>query len=225
MASRRITERVPLPYLLGRCFFAGYSFIVRPGVIIPRSPIAELIRNRFEPWIRRAPRRVLDLCCSGGCIGIAAALEFPDAEVVLVDIDDNALDLARENVALHELEQRVQVVRGDLYRNVDGRFDLILTNPPYVDAADLRSMPAEHRHEPALALDGGADGLAIVGRIIEGAPMRLNPGGVLIGEVGGSTPALSRLFPKAPFIWVELEWGGEGELEVASLLWTAESAK
>jgi len=210
LVERRIAERLPLPYLLGECFFAGYPFIVRPGVIIPRSPIAELIRNQFAPWIRRPPARVLDLCCGGGCIGIATALEFPEAEVVLVDIDEAALDLARENVAMHRLEQRVQVVRSDLYTDVNGQFDLILTNPPYVDAADLRSMPAEYRHEPVLALDGGADGLVIVSRIIEGATRHLNPGGVLIGEVGGSASALSRLFPRTAFVWVELEWGGEG---------------
>lgn len=210
LAERRIVERQPLPYLLGRCTFAGHEFLVDQQVIIPRSPIGELILTGFRPWLRRRPARILDLCCGTGCIGIAAALEFPGVSVVLADISDEALELARKNVAHHGVGDRVSVVRSDVYAGIDGRFDLILANPPYVDAADLASAPAEYRHEPPLALDGGADGLKILRMIIDELPAHLDPGGVLIGEAGGSAAALSRAYPALPFIWVDLENGGEG---------------
>ncbi|MEZ5597194.1 MAG: 50S ribosomal protein L3 N(5)-glutamine methyltransferase [Pseudomonadales bacterium] len=210
LAERRVVERVPLPYLLGRWWFAGYEFLVEPGVIVPRSPIAELITHAFRPWLRRAPARVLDLCCGGGCIGIATALTFPDSEVVMTDIDPAAVALARRNIALHGLETRVRVLETDLYDGVEGRFDMILTNPPYVDAVDLAALPPEYAHEPVLALDGGGDGLDLMRRILAGAPARLSPGGILVGEVGASAAALCRSVPALPFVWVDLEDGGDG---------------
>ena len=210
LAERRVAERIPLPYLLGRCWFAGFEFLVEPGVIIPRSPTAELIINQFKPWLAAPPARVLDLCCGGGCIGIATALVFPDVEVVMVDIDDKAVDLARRNMALHGVQSRVQVLQGDLYDPVQGLFDLIITNPPYVDATELAAMPDEYRHEPLRALDGGEHGLDLVTRILGGAKRRLTPRGVLIGEVGASAGALALAAPRTPFVWVELEAGGEG---------------
>lgn len=210
LADRRVNERIPLPYLLGRSRFADVEFLVAPGVIIPRSPIAELIHNTFRPWIHELPARVLDLCCGSGCIGIATALRFPDAQVVLADIDDAALALARRNVELHGLEDRIEVLRSDLFEAIEGDFDLILTNPPYVDMADLAAMPLEYHHEPVRALVGGDDGLDLVRRIVDGAPAYLRNQGLLIGEVGGSAAALSRAYPRTPFIWVDLEEGGEG---------------
>jgi len=208
---RRIDERVPLPYLLGRAEFAGVEFEITPGVVIPRSPIGELILNAFAPWLTEGPRRIIDLCCGSGCIGIASALEFPDATLTLVDIDPIAIALTRRNVRRHGIEARTRVIQSDMWDSVPpGSFDLILCNPPYVDAADMRSLPPEYRHEPALGLAGGEDGMALVARLLEPLAERLTPGGLLVGEAGASAPALLRRFPALPFVWPDLETGGEG---------------
>ena len=191
---------------------AGLRFRVDPSVLIPRSPLAELIAARCEPWIEgREPRRILDLCCGSGCIGIAAALAWPEAEVVLADISPAALALARENVALHGVDKRVRVVESDLFAALAGKvFDLILTNPPYVDAADMDALPAEFRHEPRLGLAAGEDGLDIARRILAEAPAHLVPEGLLVLEVGNSADALERAFPRLPFLWPDFEHGGHG---------------
>ncbi len=211
MATRRIEERIPLAYLLGKTNFAGYEFLVDPGVVIPRSPIGQLIVDRFEPWLSTTPRRIVDVCCGCGCIGIACAHLFPDVEVLLIDNDPNALDLARRNVAFHELGERVTVLSSDLFVSAqDQIFDLIVTNPPYVDAVDILSLPLEYRHEPESGLAAGDDGLAIVDRLLTVLAERLAPLGTFVCEVGGSAPALLRKYPRLPFIWPDLPGGGAG---------------
>lgn len=216
LAARRVEERIPLAYLLGQASFCGHRFLVEPGIVIPRSPIGELIAEGFEPWLARPPARILDLCCGCGCIGIAAALAFPDAEFDLVDVDPAAVALSRRNVALHRLEERARVHRSDLFDDLPpGQWDLILSNPPYVDRTDMASLPPEYRHEPALGLAGGDDGLDLVARMLAALPERLTAGGLFVCEVGASAPALVRRYPRTPFIWPELTEGGEGVF----LLW------
>ena len=212
LLGRRIDERVPLAYLLGRWWFAGYEFLMRPGVVVPRSPIGELLRAEMQPWLIQPPERVLDLCAGSGCIGIVAALIWPEARVDLVELDPAAAELARENVALHGLLGRVTVHEGSLYAPLpdQARYDLILSNPPYVDDADMRTLPAEFCHEPALGLAGGADGLGLAREIIDARADWLTPSGALVCEVGMSAAALIRAYPDLPFIWPEFEAGGEG---------------
>ncbi len=208
----RIEERKPAPYLTGRAWFAGLELQVTEAVLIPRSPIAELIEARFVPWID--PERVgsiLDLCSGSGCIGIAAAVHLPEARVDLAEISDAALGVAAENLARHGLEDRVELIRSDLFEGLEGRrYDIILSNPPYVSHAELASLPPEYAWEPRLGLDGGPTGLDLVRRILREAPRHLNPGGLLILEVGNSAEALEEAFPEAPFLWLEFERGGDG---------------
>jgi ribosomal protein L3 glutamine methyltransferase len=216
LAQRRIDERTPLPYLLGRCRFAGAEFLIEPGVVIPRSPIGALIESRLSPWLAREPQTILDLCCGSGCIGIVAALAFPNARVDLADIDPRALDLARRNVTLHGLEDRVRLHASDLFDDLPaGRWDLILSNPPYVDSADMAGLPREYRHEPVRGLAGGPDGLDLVVRMLDALPERLESGGLFVCEVGGSAAALCRRFPRLAFIWPDLPNGGEGVFVLA----------
>jgi ribosomal protein L3 glutamine methyltransferase len=212
LAARRIDERVPLAYLLGRCRFAGLEFLVQPGIVIPRSPIGGLLAEGLQPWLTAAPHSVVDVCCGTGCLGILAALVFPDAAVTLVDVDPHALAVARQNVRLHGLEDRVHVVESDLLDGLphDARFDLIVTNPPYVDAVDMAALPPEYRHEPAHGLAGGPEGIELVERLLAALPERLEPGGVFVCEVGNSAPALLRAHPDVAFVWPELPTGGEG---------------
>lgn len=210
---QRVVERKPLPYITGEAWFMGLAFSVDERVLIPRSPIAQLIEQEFEPWLRPGPvNRVLDLCTGSGCIGIATALAFPEAEVDLVDISADALEVARTNIARYELSDRVQVVESDLFAALapTRTYDLIVSNPPYVDAADLASMPAEYRHEPALALGSGVDGLDITRQILRQAATHLTQQGLLVVEVGNSEVHLMEQYPQLPLIWVELEAGGNG---------------
>lgn len=211
--ARRIDERVPVPYLTGLARFAGLDFEVDPRVLIPRSPMAELLDAGLQPWLgQRQPLQILDLGTGSGCIGIAAAMAFPEAEVVLADVDGDVLELAERNVRRHGLDDRVRVVQSDLFGELgDASFDVILCNPPYVDPADLASMPAEFRHEPLTALaGGGADGLELVQRLLVAAPEYLEADGLLLLEVGNSAPALLRREPRLAWLWPELEAGGFG---------------
>ena len=209
--QRRITERVPAPYLTGEAWFAGLKFAVNEQVLVPRSPIAELIHHQFQPWLTREPRRILDLCTGSGCIGIACAYEFPDAEIVLSDISETALAVAETNVRDHDLRDRVRVCHSDGLNNLKGEiFDLIVSNPPYVDADDMASVPAEYRAEPELALASGEDGLDFTRRLLASAADHLSEEGLLVVEVGNSAPALERAFPQMPFTWPEFERGGHG---------------
>jgi ribosomal protein L3 glutamine methyltransferase len=208
---RRIVEREPTAYLLGEAWFCGLRFTVDARVLIPRSPIAELIEAGFEPWLGAEPRRILDLCCGGGCIGIAAALRFPGALVDLADISRGALEVARENIALHKVASRVHAIESDLFAALRGkRYDLILCNPPYVDAPDMSALPAEFGHEPRMALAAGADGLDLARRILAAARAHLADDGWLVLEVGNSAEALEDAFPGLPFVWPDFERGGHG---------------
>lgn len=212
--TKRIEERVPAPYLTQQAWFCALPFYVDQRVIIPRSPIAELIYNQFRPWCTTAPDRILDLCTGSGCIGIACAYAFEKAQVVLSDISTDALAVAAINIANHGLEHRVTALQSDLFDQLavgdNHQFDLIVSNPPYVDAEDLASMPEEYRHEPGLALASGSDGLDITRRLLRQAVNYLSEQGVLLVEVGNSAVALERAFPTVPFTWLEFEQGGEG---------------
>jgi ribosomal protein L3 glutamine methyltransferase len=208
--ERRVTERVPAPYITGEAWFAGLRFQVDERVLVPRSPFAELIEREFRPWLTAAPERILDLCTGSGCIGIACALTFPDAEVDLADISTEALDVAEINIALHDLERRVCTIESDLGDDLTETYDLIVCNPPYVDAGDFAAMPAEFHREPALALAAGPDGLDLVRRLLREAPDWLRDDGLLFVEVGNSALALEERYPQIAFTWVELERGGDG---------------
>ena len=209
--QRRIEERIPAAYITGQACFAGLPFIVDERVLVPRSPIAELIQKRFQPWLAQEPARILDLCTGSGCIGIACAYAFPDAEVQLSDISFDALEVAEENIQQHNLEERVFAIQSDLFANLLGQqFDLIVSNPPYVDADDLASMPAEYHAEPEIGLGSGEDGLEFTRRLLREASSYLTDGGVLIVEVGNSWVALEEAYPDMPFTWIEFERGGHG---------------
>lgn len=208
---RRIDERVPIAYLLGEAWFMGMPFHVDERVLVPRSPIGELIENGFQPWLGDKPvERILDLCTGSGCIGIGAASVFEDALVDLSDISPEALAVAESNIEFHELRERVRTVQSDVFANISGQYDIIVSNPPYVDAEDLTDMPQEFHHEPALGLVAGNDGLDIAHRIIAGAAEHLTPGGLLVVEVGNSWMALDEAYPDLPFTWLEFSNGGDG---------------
>lgn len=208
---RRIDERVPLAYLLGEAWFMGMPFHVDERVLVPRSPIGELIENGFQPWLGDKPvERILDLCTGSGCIGIGAATVFEDASVDLSDISSDALAVAESNIELHELRERVRTIQSDVFANISGQYDIIVSNPPYVDAKDLAGMPDEFQHEPALGLAAGNDGLDIAHRIIARAAEHLTPGGLLVVEVGNSWVALDEAYPDLPFTWLEFSNGGDG---------------
>ena len=217
LLQRRIEQRVPTAYLLGQAWFCGLPFIVDERVLIPRSPIGELIDRRFEPWLAQAPARVLDLCTGSGCIGIACAYEFLEAEVVLADLSFEALEVANRNIEHHGLEDRVYTVQSDGFDGLPKqRFDLIVSNPPYVDAEDIADMPNEFHHEPALALACGEDGLDLVRRILAQAADHLTETGTLIVEVGNSEVHVEALYPEVEFTWLEFARGGHGVFLLAA---------
>ncbi len=217
LLERRIVQRVPTAYLLGEAWFCGLPFSVDERVLIPRSPIAELIEQQFQPWLPQEPKRILDLCSGSGCIGIACAYEFLEAEVVLGDLSFEALEVANQNIERHGLEERVYTVQGDGFAGLPGqRFDLIVSNPPYVDAEDFADMPAEYRHEPALGLASGEDGLDLVRRMLAEAADHLTDKGLLIVEVGNSQVHVEALYPEVDFTWLEFERGGHGVFLLAA---------
>ncbi|MCL6414531.1 50S ribosomal protein L3 N(5)-glutamine methyltransferase [Aestuariirhabdus sp. Z084] len=216
--DRRIDERIPLAYLINKAWFCGMPFYVDERVLVPRSPIAELIEQEFQPWLGDTRvSKVLDLCTGSGCIGIACAAAYPEAEVDLVDLSEEALQVATINVDNHELLGRVECIQSDLFCALaDRQYDLIVSNPPYVDAEDLGDMPAEFHHEPELGLAAGNDGLDLAWRILAQAADYLSDQGLLVMEVGNSWVALQQQAPEVPFAWVEFAHGGDGVLALSA---------
>ena len=212
LVERRVESREPVAYLVGEAWFAGMQFKSDPRALVPRSPIAELIEEGFLPWLDgREIERALDLCTGSGCIGIAMAAHNPAWRVDITDVSDDALTLARENIALHQLGEQVRAVKSDLFAGLAGeRYDLIVSNPPYVTDAEYATLPGEYAHEPKLGLTAGCDGLDIALRILRDAPEHLSDDGLLIVEVGASEHALNALLPEVPFTWIEFKVGPMG---------------
>ncbi len=211
LISTRIQTRLPAAYLINRAWFAGLEFYIDATVLVPRSPIAELIEDGFQPWLADGARRVLDIGTGCGCIAIACAHYLEGVTVDAVDIDPAALAVARRNVEAHGLQDRVRLIQTNLYENIGSEtYDLIVANPPYVSHEEMAELPDEYRHEPRHALRANDEGLAVAIEILHGAAAHLEPGGCLVLEVGYSWPALARRYPQAPFFWFEFERGGEG---------------
>jgi ribosomal protein L3 glutamine methyltransferase len=204
LSERRVQERIPLAYLLREAWLDGRRFYVDERAIVPRSFISELLRERLRPWLRRPVRRALDLCTGSGCLAILLAQAFPRAAVDAADLSAAALEVAEINVCRFRLRRRVRPVRSDLFGSLRRRrYDLIVTNPPYVEARAMRALPPEYDYEPRAALAAGADGLDLVRRILRDARAHLSPHGLLVCEVGNSRRALERAYPSLPFAWPE----------------------
>lgn len=208
---KRINERTPIAYLTNKAWFCGLEFYVDERVLVPRSPIGELIEAQFQPWLIDEPLRIMDLCTGSGCIAIACAHAFPDAEVDAIDISTDALQVAEQNIQDHGMEQQVFPIRSDLFRDLPKeKYDLIVSNPPYVDQEDMNSLPKEFKHEPELGLAAGTDGLKLVRRILANAAGYLTDNGILICEVGNSMVHMMNQYDHIPFTWLEFENGGHG---------------
>jgi len=203
LARRRIRERIPLAYLLNEAWLGEHAFYVDKRVIVPRSFIAELLRDHLGPWLTREPKRALDLCTGSGCLAILLALEFQNTRVDAADLSAPALQVAKTNIKRFRLGKRVHPIRSDLFNSVKRKYDLIVSNPPYVTAKSMAKLPKEYRHEPSLALAAGKDGLDLVRRILAEAREHLNPGGLLVCEIGGNRRALERACPWLEFAWPE----------------------
>ena len=221
LVAERIATRKPLAYLLGEAWFCGLNFEVNEHVLVPRSPLAELIVEGFAPWIEPGRlRRVVDVGTGSGCLAIAVATYWPEVKVDAVDISAEALELARRNVNRHEVADRVKCIESDLLTGVAGRrYNVILANPPYVPTASMDDLPEEYHHEPRMGLEAGEDGLDLVGRLLDQAPDHLEPGGILICEVGEAAEAADRMLAERRIeaTWLDFEHGGEGVFLVDSL--------
>jgi ribosomal protein L3 glutamine methyltransferase len=211
--ERRIVEQLPAAYLTNHAQFVGLPFYVDERVLVPRSPIGELIEQYFSPTFSQenAPKRILDLCTGSGCIAIACAVAFPEAEVDALDLSIDALNVAQINIENHGLTEQVIPIQSDVFSGVEGlSYDLIVTNPPYVDQEDVDALPQEYLHEPEMGLGSGYDGLDIVREILAQASNHLNDDGVLICEVGNSQIHVENVYPQVPFTWLTFEHGGHG---------------
>lgn len=210
--QRRIETRKPAAYLTGEAWFAGLRFIVNENTLVPRSPIAELIAQNYAPWVdAESVTNVLDMCTGSGCIGIASLKAFPNAEVDLVDISPEALEVAQQNIDQFGLNEFAHAIQSDLFSNLEGKkYDLIVSNPPYVDEIEMDALPEEFKQEPSLGLAAGNDGLDLVRKILAEAPKYLKDDGVLIVEVGVSQYFVEQEYPELPLYWFEFEHGGEG---------------
>lgn len=212
LIDKRIKKRIPVAYLINKAWFAGRQFYVDERVLIPRSPFAELITSQFMPWLSfNAVNSILEIGTGSACMAIACAYEFPHAKIDAVDIDDDAIDVANKNVALHKFDERVQIIKSDLYEQLgNNKYDLIISNPPYVGEDEMQTLPDEYSHEPTRALEANDNGLELVGKILKQAAKHLNDKGVLVVEVGNSMDALIERYPEVPFVWLEFEYGGNG---------------
>ena len=213
LISQRINDGVPLAYITHQAYFAQLPFYVDERVLVPRSPIAELILKDFSPYINadKPPKRILDLCTGSGCIAIACAVQFPEVEVDALDLSIDALNVAQLNIENHDLTERVIPIESDVFSGISGlTYDLIVTNPPYVDQEDVDTLPVEYTHEPEMGLGCGEDGLDIVRVILAEAAEYLNEGGMLICEVGNSQIHVEATYPEVPFTWITFEQGGHG---------------
>ncbi len=210
--QRRVNERLPASYLTNSAIFAGLQFYIDENVLVPRSPIAELVEKGFEPWIdSERVVRVLDMCSGSGCIGIACAYSFPQAEVDLVDVSPEAIKVAETNIRQHGLQDRVKAIRSDIFTSLDKEeYDIIVSNPPYVSRSEMQELPQEYLNEPVLGLEAGDAGLDIVIPMLQQASSYLKPDGIMVVEVGLSADRLQERFPQVPFLWLEFERGGEG---------------
>ncbi|MBS0359056.1 MAG: 50S ribosomal protein L3 N(5)-glutamine methyltransferase [Proteobacteria bacterium] len=209
---RRIEERVPAAYLTHKAYFAGLDFYVNEHVLIPRSPLAEVIESGFAPWVEiESVERVLEIGTGSGCIAIAIAEMFPGIQVDAVDISDEALTVARKNVARYALEEQLHLIKSDVYSALNQKkYDVIITNPPYVSESEFKTLPKEYTHEPKHALLADAEGLDIVIKILRDAAEHLTEQGILIVEVGNSEETMMQRYPEIPFVWLEFERGGGG---------------
>jgi len=212
LLKQRVDKRIPVAYLTQEAWLGDFRFYVDKRVIVPRSFIAELIQEQFASWIAdtKVVTNVLDLCTGSGCLAILATHAFPDAVVDAVDISPAALEVAQRNIADYGLEDRINIIESDLFSSLKGKqYDVIISNPPYVDAPSMASLPSEYRHEPQLALRSGADGLDATREILEHAADHLNPNGLLVVEIGHNRPTLEAVYPNLPFIWLEVAAGDE----------------
>jgi ribosomal protein L3 glutamine methyltransferase len=215
--DRRVLKREPVPYIIKEAWFMHMPFYVDTRVLIPRSPIAQMIENSFSPFLRPGPvDRILDLCTGSGCIGIACAFAFEESAVDIADISPSALEVAAVNVARYELQDQVSIIESDLFSNIVHKYDLIVSNPPYVDKNDLAAMPAEYQHEPAIALGSGDDGLYLCKKMLAQASDCLADDGLLVIEVGNSETHLMQQYPQVPFIWIDLVGGGNGVFAISA---------
>ncbi len=213
LIDQRISKQLPAAYITHQATFAGLSFYVDESVLVPRSPIGELIEKQFSPFVtaEKVPRRILDLCTGSGCIAIACAYAFPEAEVDALDLSVDALNIAQINIEGHGLLEQVIPIQSDVFSSIPHeKYDLIVTNPPYVDQEDVDSLPTEYKHEPEMGLGSGVDGLDIVREILAQANNHLTEQGILICEVGNSQIHVEKVYPEVPFTWLTFERGGHG---------------